>query len=340
MPRAAIGAAARGALTAVILSLSSLTVHAQAQPAPTGEVVGVGNFAHIVADLDHSLGFYRDVLGLEVAASQPFSANPAIQQLGGTPGAQSRFTALRIPGSELGLELIEYKDVERTIQRPRFSDPGAANLQLRLRDLDRIFPTIEAYRGVQVITAGGKPVTIETPNGSIHAVFIQDPDGFVVELVEVVNPLADAPPGNVLGAGFEPTVADSEESVRFYNDLLGFDFQLGASFVDNPTMAATAGAPGATFKQSRSRIPGTSVTMTLIEFQRIERAPLSGRTQDPGTAILQLRVRDVAALTAKLAAAGVPVVTTGGAPVEVVPGLKIALVRDPSNMLVELIERP
>lgn len=65
---------------------------------------------------------------------------------------------------------------------------------------------------------------------------------------------------------------------------------------------------------------------------------LTGRTQDPGTTVLQLYMRDVAALTAKLRAAGAPIVTTGGAPVEVVPGLKISLVRDPSNVLLELVE--
>jgi hypothetical protein len=72
-------------------------------------------------------------------------------------------------------------------------------------------------------------------------------------------------------------------------------------------MAATAGVPGASFRQSRSLIPGTSVTYTFIEWQNVDGKLLSGRTQDPGTTILQLRVRDVTALTAKLKAAGVPV---------------------------------
>ena len=77
--------------------------------------------------------------------------------------------------------------------------------------------------------------------------------------------------------------------------------------------------------------------MTLIEFKNIERKALSGRTQDPGTAILQLRVSDVAALTAKMKAAGAKVVTTGGAPVSI-GNLKIALVRDPNNLLLELMQ--
>jgi hypothetical protein len=50
-------------------------------------------------------------------------------------------------------------------------------------------------------------------------------------------------------------------------------------------------------------------------------------------------VRDVAALTAKLKTAGVPIVTTGGVPVQVSPTLKIAIVKAPDNMLLELVER-
>jgi catechol 2,3-dioxygenase-like lactoylglutathione lyase family enzyme len=191
-----------------------------------------------------------------------------------------------------------------------------------------------------VLTAGGKPVTITTPNGVLHAVFVQDPDGFVVEMLDVMNPPADAPPGNVIaGASFEATVRDSEQTVKFYNDLLGFDLRLGAAFNDNQQMASTAGAPGASFRQSTARIPGTAVPFTLIEFKNIARKELSGRTQDPGTTVLQLVVRDVTALTAKLKAAGVPVVTTGGVPVQLTPGLKIAIVKDPNNMLLELVER-
>jgi hypothetical protein len=159
-------------------------------------------------------------------------------------------------------------------------------------------------------------------------------------MLDVANPPADAPPGPVVaGASFEATVRNSEETVKFYNGLLGFDLQLGASFNDNQEMASTAGAPGASFRQSRASIPGTSVPFTLIEFKNIERKELLGRTQDPGTTVLQLVVRDVTALGKKLQSAGVPIVTTGGVPVEVAPGLTILIVKDPNNMLLELVER-
>jgi hypothetical protein len=84
--------------------------------------------------------------------------------------------------------------------------------------------------------------------------------------------------------------------------------------------------PGASFRQSRTNIPGTSVAFTFIEWQNIDGKMLTCRTQDPGTTVLQLYVRDVAALTAKLKA------------VEIVPGLKISIARDPSNVLLELVK--
>jgi len=318
-------------LTVTFASQPRVAAQNAAAAKTASPVVGVGNFSHIVQDLDKSLTFYRDVLGLEVANNMAWGNMPAIMQLGNTPGAQSRMAALRVPGSQLGVELIEYKDIDRKSQAPRFQDPGAANLQLTLRNLASLVP--------KLVPAGAR---ILTPNGPLEFnggryLFIQDPDGFVLELIQPADAASRPGTGNVVAAGFELTVANSEESVKFYNELLGFNMTLGASFNDNQTMATTAGTPGASFRQSRAPIPGTTVTMTLIEFKNIERKALSGRTQDPGTAILQLRVSDVTALTAKLKAAGARVVTTGGAPVQI-GNLKIALVSDPNNLLLELMQ--
>jgi catechol 2,3-dioxygenase-like lactoylglutathione lyase family enzyme len=338
--------ARRAAVLAVLLAAAPLGAQAP-PPAPAGAVVGVGNFAHIVSNLDASLGFYRDVLGLAVTNTIPFAPNDAVARFGHTEGGQSRVAVLKVPGLAMGIELIEYKDIARTPQRPRFVDPGAANMAFRVRDLDTLFAKVRKYPGVTVLTrAAGSgqpveaPVTLTTPNGVLHAVFVQDPDGFVVEMIDTPNPPAGAPPGSVIaGSAFEATVRNSAQTVKFYNELLGFNLQIGAAFNDNRDMASTAGAPGASFRQSRAPIPGTTVPFTLIEFRNIARKELSGRTQDPGTTVLQLVVRDVTALTARLKAAGVPIVSTGGVPARVSPTLTIAIVKDPNNMLLELVER-
>ena len=68
-------------------------------------------------------------------------------------------------------------------------------------------------------------------------------------------------------------------------------------------------------------------------------SPVTCNVEGPErTAILQLRVRDVDALVKKMKAAGVPVVSTGGEAVELRPGLKIAIVKDPNNLMLELIQ--
>ena len=82
-------------IMALALLLPSLT---SAQISGASEVIGVGNFSHVVRDMDRAVAFYRDVLGLEVTADVPFSPNPAIMRLGNTPGAQSRRPRCACPG--------------------------------------------------------------------------------------------------------------------------------------------------------------------------------------------------------------------------------------------------
>ncbi len=79
-------------------------------------------------------------------------------------------------------------------------------------------------------------------------------------------------------------------------------------------------------------------SITFIEFKDIDRKPLHTRVQDPGTAILQLNVRDLGTLLPKLKAAGFTVVSSGGQPVDL-GGTKLVLVRDLNNLFLELIER-
>jgi hypothetical protein len=56
-------------------------------------------------------------------------------------------------------------------------------------------------------------------------------------------------------------------------------------------------------------------------------------------AMLQIMVRDVDGLLATLESRGAGIVTAGGAPLDYGP-LRIAVVRDPNNLFLELIQRP
>jgi len=336
-----------GAATLLVTTLAHAQNAPAPAPAPPSFVTGVGNFSHIVADLDKSLSFYRDVIGLQPnAPPRPFDGNPAIMRLGNTPNAQSRFVALSVPGSAIGVELIDYKDIERTPARPRFQDPGAANLILRVRDLDAILERLKKA-GTKILTAGGAPTTIG--NGG-RVMFIQDPDGFVIELSQAGAPRAGAPQapaaagapaqpqGNIVGGGFELAIEDTAKTVDFYQRVLGFRLTAGTTFNNDKVMNDTAGVPGGAFKQSRGPIPGTMANIVFIEFANVDRNPLKTRIQDPGTAILQLMVRDMDGLMKTLKANNANIITTGGEPVSLGPG-KLVIVRDPNNLFLEFIQR-
>ena len=304
------------------------------QPAAASPVIGFGHFSHIVANLDRSLEFYRDGLGLEPTGPlRPFDANDAIMRLGNIMGARARYTVLRVPGWAMGVELIEYTDIDRRPVQPRFQDPGAGNLIVSVRDLDGVLAKLKKAGG-RVVTVGGVPREI----GRLRVVFLQDPDGFPIELNQAMPPPAPDATGNVTGAAFELSVFDTEETVAFYRDLLGLQPSAAGPFGGDALMAATAGTPGAQFRQSRVQVPGSADAVRLIEFRQIDRKPLSTRIQDPGMAMLQVFVRDVDSLLKTLKVAGAAIVTIGGEPVSMGP-LRIAVVRDPNNLFLELIER-
>ena len=185
-----------------IIGAAAAVAHAQE---PAYAVTGAGNFSHIVANLDKSLAFYHDVLGLElVVPARAFDPNPTIMKLGDTIGAQSRMVQLKVPGSAVGVEIIEYKDIDRKPAHPRFQDPGAANLALRLTDFDAVVERAKKA-GAHVMTLGGSPVTIQ----GTRVMFVQDPDGFIVELSQA----------NTAGGGFETTVNNVEETIAAYRAL-------------------------------------------------------------------------------------------------------------------------
>jgi lactoylglutathione lyase len=331
-------------LTLLFSSFVPVAALAQTAPAPASFITGVGNYSHIVTDLEKSLAFYRDVIGLQVSTPPgAFSPNPTIMRLGNTPGAQSRMTQLSVPGSAIGVELIDYKDIDRKAVYPRFQDPGAANLILRVRDVDAMLERVKKAPGAKILSAGGVPATIA--NGG-KVVFIQDPDGFVIELAQAGAPRGGTAPaaapaqptGNIVGGGFELTVEDTAKTVDFYQKVLGFQLNAGTAFNPDKTMNDTAGVPGGAFKQSRGPIPGTNATIVFIEFSQVDRKPMKTRVQDPGTAILQVMVRDMDGLMKVLKANNADIITTGGEPVSIGAG-KLVIVRDPNNLFLEFIQR-
>jgi catechol 2,3-dioxygenase-like lactoylglutathione lyase family enzyme len=341
----------RLSLTAAVavLAFLSATVRGQGpQPAapplaPASDAVtGAGNFSPIVADLDKSLAFYNDLLGATPPAAIPaWGADPALLNFLGVPGAQVRFSQVRIPGSAMRVELVEFKDIERKPVQPRLQDPGAVRLILVVRDIDAFLGRLKG-KGVPVVTAGGVPVNMNIPGAKGRAAIVKDPDGFFVELLQLAElPETTAPAGSdILDARFGLTITDTDRTMNLYRDLLGFKPEVGGTFVTDKAATDLMGTPGAQMRISTAVVPGSRLRVEFVEFKGVDRKPISARIQDPGATRLQLQIRDTDATVKTLTAAGGTVITTGGngGPIDM-QGLRVAIVREMNNLFLVTMTR-
>jgi catechol 2,3-dioxygenase-like lactoylglutathione lyase family enzyme len=313
----------------------------QPSPAEGAFVVGVGNFSHIVRDLDRFVEFYRDVLGLELTGpARPFDNDPSILKLANAPGAEFRYASLRVPGSEMGVEGVEYRSFDRRPVAPRFQETGASTLILQVRNADALLAAARKA-GVRVVGDGEAPARVDIGGRTARIVFVQDPDGFYIEFAQLDPPLPTTAPesSNIVGAAFQIVVDDTARTSRLYREALGFQVQGAESFEETNVLTDAAGTPpGAQFRRSTAQIPGTRVLLHFLEFKAIDRRALRTRFPDPGTAVLQLRVRDADAAMKALEAAGANVTPADRQAVNFGRELRIGLVRDPNNLFLELVQ--
>lgn len=144
-------------------------------------VVGSHHTAYQVADLGRSLAFYRDLFGFEVVWER-INREEYVRRIVGYPDAELHQALLRFPGSDHCLELIDYRGVERTPVDTSPPNPGTAHMCLLVTDLRRFYDDLRA-KGVDAV---GEPVLVTSgPNEGRLAVYMIDPDGFRLELLEV-----------------------------------------------------------------------------------------------------------------------------------------------------------
>ena len=302
--------------------------HAAGAATTSVSVLHTGHFSPIVADLDRTAAFYRDVLGLEIATepASTWDAEPWLRRLHGTPDAAIRFATAKIPGVSWGVEMVEFKDPHRHAARPRVQDPGACTVALAVRDLDVVFARLKRA-GTPIISAGGVPVDFGGGGTRYRAVIARDPDGHFVEVFQPTPlPATKAPASsNVIGGGVRIVVESLDRSLALYRDQLGWPFDK-ATPSDSKGFQDLTGLSSAKSRHSVATAPDGAL-YELVEFQGVNRTPLRTGVQDPGSTRFQLIVSDLDAALARFREAGGSVVSAGGRPV-VECGVPYAFVRD------------
>jgi catechol 2,3-dioxygenase-like lactoylglutathione lyase family enzyme len=135
-----------------------------------------------VADIERSIGFYRDVLGFTLVRRRPRVDSDYVAQQTGFAGVVLEVASFRVtPDNPQSLEIVQYTNHAGPPVESATNRPGASHLCLRVDDLRACHAGLSA-KGVRFKSG---PVTIAAgPNVGGLAVYFYDPDGYVLELFQ------------------------------------------------------------------------------------------------------------------------------------------------------------
>jgi catechol 2,3-dioxygenase-like lactoylglutathione lyase family enzyme len=143
---------------------------------------GIHHTGIIVSDLERSVDFYQDVLGLEMATEpSPVNDDPELGRGLGVPGAALRTVTFSVGDGTL--ELLEYSAPESPIDTPMPQNAlGSHHLAFLVDDIEAKMGELET-KGVRFFS---RPNTIdEGVLAGWRWAYFTDPDGITLELVEV-----------------------------------------------------------------------------------------------------------------------------------------------------------
>jgi catechol 2,3-dioxygenase-like lactoylglutathione lyase family enzyme len=143
-----------------------------------------------VSDIDRSIRFY-EALGFEVLGRNDATWSPETGDVLGVPGAQGRACIMTLPGDiarSTKLDLLEWKSPPSPTRshprpRPAANDSGAPRIALRVRNVEAAYRDL-SNSGVEFIS---KPAGAAPELGIANVVCCRDPDGFIVEFVELAR---------------------------------------------------------------------------------------------------------------------------------------------------------
>jgi glyoxylase I family protein len=134
-------------------------------------------FSHVcinVSDMERSLAFYRDVLGLRVIFDVEL-AGPGLAAATGEGGARGRMVGCLVAGSRVTIELLSFGHRAPAPRRGSAGGPGYSNIALTVGDLSAAWAALDA--------CGARPKPpVEV--GGVRMFFLSDPDGTPIELIE------------------------------------------------------------------------------------------------------------------------------------------------------------
>jgi catechol 2,3-dioxygenase-like lactoylglutathione lyase family enzyme len=348
-----------GAIVAAgVLTIVAASVSLARTPKPddggSAKVLGMAFDGHQVSNLDNSIKFYEQ-LDFRVKSKTDWHVDKTLNKLGNTPGAESRQAVMEtlssVSDKPFDLILTEY----RGIDRKNWSSLGLGDLlsgHMDLTVMDDCQIDMDKLKAIGML----KEVSMNMPGGGGGAkgprrfAFVQDPDGWYIELFAIMKPAPGAPPEGAKVSNSTATmqnidrlgkqigfnhigldVKDMAKAVDFYGGVLGGDYPPLAP--PAPPAGAAAGGPGGGRAPRMNMMNGWFAQAGTDGHVRLE---LIG---EPGTSVpdehfadinvnyVGFQVTDIDAVYAKAKADGASTISEGGI-VKVKDGRAVML-RDP-----------
>ncbi len=141
---------------------------------------GIDHVSVTVGDLDRSLAFYRDLLGIPLLGRGE-EAGSEVASVTGLTDAHFYFADLDLGSGQI-LELLQYVRPEGVRLKPRVFDSGSGHIAIRVENLDDTLRRLKR----EGILPRAAPVELRDPKWwrGARCVYVSDPDGVTVELVE------------------------------------------------------------------------------------------------------------------------------------------------------------
>jgi catechol 2,3-dioxygenase-like lactoylglutathione lyase family enzyme len=159
--------------------------------------IGLSPVELTVRDLERSLHFYRDLLGLRVlqeGTERDLPSNQSYEGIFEKPDRKFRFVVLQEspeptgpcgmrPGAPI-IALIAPQDPLPTGTSIKADQVGITHIGLWVDNLDAVYAELKS-KGVQFVVP--PHMLLQTPTGEVRSAFSLDPDGILVQLDELVE---------------------------------------------------------------------------------------------------------------------------------------------------------
>lgn len=217
-----------GRLTTALMTAFLLVLKVSAQE-HVSLVTSVSAIGMTVEEMDRSVQFYRDVLAFEKVSDVEVWGE-SYERLQGVFGARIRIVRMRLGDEHIDLtEYIAPKGKPYPIDT-RSNDHWFQHIAIVVSDMDKAYNHLRKYNVRHASTGPQRIPEWNAPAAGIRAFYFRDPDGHFLEVIYFPKGKGDMKwqdSGGKLFLGIDHTaivVSNTEESLRFYRDLLGLRY--------------------------------------------------------------------------------------------------------------------